>query len=178
MANPGLYDQMTTLLHAGLDESYDRDPIWGSVKPNVMLAPAALYGLKEPAPAPLEGMIDARRITVLDGDTIRIEGQSFRLIGFDTPEKGLQARCAAEREKAVQATQRLRGIVAAGGLKFERVACPCEPSSEGTIRCNDARLCAVLSAGGREISDILIGEGLARPLVCSRTKCPPKQPWC
>jgi len=132
-----------------------------------------------PAPEPIEGAIDARRITVVGGDTIRIEGQSFRLIGFDTPSTGLSARCAAERDKAVQATQRLRDIVAAaGGLKFQRVACPCEPGSEGTLRCNDALPCGVLSISGRDISDILISEGAARPYVCSRTKCPPKQSWC
>ena len=131
-----------------------------------------------PAPAPVEGAIDARRITVVDGDTIRIEGQSYRLVGFDSPAKGLSARCAAERQKAAQATQRLRDIVAAGGLKFQRVACPCEPGSEGTIRCNDALLCGVISISGREISDILISEGFARPFACSRTKCPPKQSWC
>jgi endonuclease YncB( thermonuclease family) len=115
---------------------------------------------------------------VIDGDTIRIEGQNFRLVGFDTPEKGLQAKCAAEREKAVKAAARLREIVAAGTLKFERVACACEGGTEGTLRCNDGRLCAVLSASGREVSDILISEGLARPSVCSRIKCQPKQSWC
>lgn len=131
-----------------------------------------------PPPAPLEGPIDARRITVVDSDTIRIEGQGFRLVGFETPEKGLQAKCAAEREKAAQATRRLRDIVAGGALKFERVACACEGGTEGTLRCNDGRLCGVLSAAGRDVSDILIGEGLARPYVCGRTKCPAKQPWC
>ena len=53
MAQPSLYAQMTELLHAGLDESYDRDPVWGSMKPNVMIVPSALYERKEPAPAPL-----------------------------------------------------------------------------------------------------------------------------
>jgi hypothetical protein len=54
MARPDLYEQMTDLLHLGLDESFVRDPIWGSVKPNVMIVPAVLYDIqKEPAPAPL-----------------------------------------------------------------------------------------------------------------------------
>jgi endonuclease YncB( thermonuclease family) len=132
-----------------------------------------------PSPEPVEGAIEARRITVVGGDTIRIEGQTYRLIGFDTPSTGLSARCAAERAKAEQATQRLRDIVAAAdGLKFQRVACPCEPGTEGTLRCNDAHLCGALSLSGRDISDILISEGIARPYVCSRTKCPAKQSWC
>jgi len=152
-----------------------------TARPSASSTPAnspTVVKLGQPQPAPIEGAIDARRIAVIDGDTIRIEGRSYRLLGFDVPEKGLSARCAVEREKASQATQRLRDIVAGGGLKFQRVACPCEPGTEGTLVCSDARLCGVLSVAGRDVSDILISEGFARPLVCSRTKCPPKQSWC
>ena len=37
---------MSTLLEEGLDESYNRDPLWGSVKPHLMIAPAVLYDYK------------------------------------------------------------------------------------------------------------------------------------
>jgi hypothetical protein len=36
---------------------------------------------------------------VIDGDTVRLTGgQTFRLVGFDTPETGRNARCSYERE--------------------------------------------------------------------------------
>ncbi len=153
-------------------------PAMHPAPPPVATNAPTVVKLGVPVPEPVEGAIDARRITVVGGDTIRIEGLTYRLVGFDTPSTGLSARCTAEREKSAQAVQRLRDIVAAGGLKFQRVACPCEPGTEGTLRCNDAHLCGVLSISGRDISDILISEGVARPYVCSRTKCPPKQSWC
>jgi hypothetical protein len=45
-SQPGLYKQMSTLLEEGLNESYNRDPLWGSVKPHLMIAPAVLYDYK------------------------------------------------------------------------------------------------------------------------------------
>jgi hypothetical protein len=51
-ARPDLYDQLTALLHAGLDDSFERDPIWGPPKPHSILAPSVLYPftVKEAAP--------------------------------------------------------------------------------------------------------------------------------
>lgn len=46
-ARPDRYDRMTMLLNAALDDSYDRDPIWGSVTPDSMVVPAFLYQLGE-----------------------------------------------------------------------------------------------------------------------------------
>jgi hypothetical protein len=31
---------------------------------------------------------------VIDGDTVRLRGQTFRLVGYDTPKTGRQSRCA------------------------------------------------------------------------------------
>jgi hypothetical protein len=50
--------------------------------------------------------------------------------------------------------------------------------TEGTPRCNHGRLCGVLTARGRDVGEILIGEGPAFPLVCGPTSCPPQQSWC
>jgi endonuclease YncB( thermonuclease family) len=36
--------------------------------------------------------IEAGAIEVVDGDTIRTGGRTFRLVGFDTPETGSRAR--------------------------------------------------------------------------------------
>jgi endonuclease YncB( thermonuclease family) len=65
---------------------------------------------------------DRNNVEVLDGDTIRIAGETFRLVGFDTPET-YQARCPSESELGNRATFRLRQLVAVGDLDLERVAC-------------------------------------------------------
>jgi hypothetical protein len=51
-------------------------------------------------------------ITVVDGDTVRSGGAIYRLVGFDTPERGDRALCDHERELAERASARLRSLVA------------------------------------------------------------------
>jgi endonuclease YncB( thermonuclease family) len=43
-------------------------------------------------------------IEVIDGDTIRLNGTAYRLIGFDTPERGDKAQCDDERRQAEKVT--------------------------------------------------------------------------
>jgi endonuclease YncB( thermonuclease family) len=117
-------------------------------------------------------------ITVVDGDTVRANGQTYRLVGFDTPEAGALARCERERKLADAASSRLRQLVANGQPALERVACSCPPGTEGTQQCNYGRLCARLLADGRDVGGILISEGLARPYVCGPSGCPRRQSWC
>jgi len=117
-------------------------------------------------------------ITVVDGDTLRIGGESYRLVGLDTPETGRNAKCESERTCGEAATQRLREIVAGGSLNLERVSCACRSGSEGTSACNHGRLCGVLKAQGRDVAEILISEGLARRYNCGAASCPPRGSWC
>lgn len=118
--------------------------------------------------------------SVTDGDTIHVEGEinGTRLVGYNAPEV-FSPRCTFEKELGDRATDRLKELVAAGPVELTRVSCACEPGTEGTDRCNYGRSCAVLYAGGRNVSNILVGEGLAIPFVCSETKCPQTpRPWC
>jgi endonuclease YncB( thermonuclease family) len=121
--------------------------------------------------------IESGQIEVLDGDTIRVAGETFRLVGFDAPET-YRAQCPSERELGNKATFRLRQLVAGGGLDLERVACACRVGTEGTPRCNYGRSCGILRAGGRDVAGVLIAEGLARAFVCGHTSCPRREPWC
>ena len=117
-------------------------------------------------------------IEVIDGDTVRQQGFTFRLVGFDTPERGDRARCDDERQRAEKAAQRLRSLISTGASSLTRVACACRPGEEGTSRCNYGRLCGVLTVGGRDVGQILISEGLAHPYVCGGTSCPKRSTWC
>jgi endonuclease YncB( thermonuclease family) len=126
--------------------------------------------------------IEPNRITVIDGDTIRIDGAapSVRLVGFNAPEteQGKYA-CEAERELGARARSRLRELVKTGDLDFEFVACSCPPGTEGTRSCNYGRKCGMLRSNGRDVGDVLIAEGLAVPFICGTTRCPKTpRPWC
>lgn len=122
--------------------------------------------------------ITPSEITVVDGDTIKAGGETYRLVGYDTPETGSRARCEAERSKGAAASLRLRRIVAMGGLDLARVACACRTGTEGTAACNHGRRCAVLRQAGRDVGSIMISEGLAREYVCRGTRCPKRGDWC
>jgi endonuclease YncB( thermonuclease family) len=121
--------------------------------------------------------LSSGQVEVLDGDTIRIVGETFRLVGFDAPET-YRAQCASERELGNRATFRLRQLVADGGLDLERVPCSCRGGTEGTPRCNYGRSCGVLRARGQDVGALLIAEGLARAYLCGRTSCPTRESWC
>jgi hypothetical protein len=68
--------------------------------------------------------------------------------------------------------------VAGGGLDVERVTCACPTATQGTRRCNYGRSCGTLKAHGRDVSAVLLAEGLVRVYVCGRTSCPPRESWC
>ena len=129
-------------------------------------------------PGPSHRSVPSPPIEVIDGDTVRFNGAVYRLVGFDTPERGDKARCDDERRRAERATTRLRALIASADARLTRVACACRPGQEGTPKCNFGRLCGSLSLGGRDAGQILISEGLAHPYICGATSCPQRRPWC
>lgn len=117
-------------------------------------------------------------ITIVDGDTVRSGGLTYRLVGFDAPERGDRALCDKERELAEKAFARLRALIAGGEPILQRVACACRTGTEGMQTCEAGRACAYLRVSGKDVGEILIREGHARPYICGATSCPPRKPWC
>jgi endonuclease YncB( thermonuclease family) len=53
----------------------------------------------------------SRRITVLDGDTVVIDGSAFHIAGIDAPELGPWAKCWAEAALAGHARENLQRLL-------------------------------------------------------------------
>lgn len=91
-------------------------------------------------------------VRVVDGDTIDVRGERYRLVGFDTPETW-KPRYAYERALGETATARLVDLIASGRV-VDLVVLP------GRDRYD--RGLARLFIGGSDVKDVLIAEGLAR----------------
>lgn len=108
--------------------------------------------------------VTPREIHVIDGDTIRFERQSYRLVDFDAPETGTRARCDAELARGLEAKAYLLALVRhSERVTLTRVPCSCAPGTEGTMACNYARFCGRLAVDGSDVGPLLIAQGLARP---------------
>lgn len=102
-------------------------------------------------------------IHVIDGDTIAVGGQRYRLTGYDTPET-YQARCDREKALGDRATKRLRTLVRSR-----------RPVELLVARGRDkfGRRLARLLVGSRDVGDILVAEGLARRFDAGQ-----REGWC
>ncbi|WP_176832951.1 thermonuclease family protein [Celeribacter baekdonensis] len=107
--------------------------------------------------------INPASVYVIDGDTIDLGGERFRLVGLDTPET-YNPQCAYEKALGDEATRRLRELIGSGEL-VELIVLP------GRDRYD--RGLARLYIGRADVADILIGEGLAREYNGGR-----RQGWC
>lgn len=102
-------------------------------------------------------------IDIVDGDTIKINKTTYRLMGFDTPET-YQAKCEPEKVKGEAATERLTELLLAAKV--------IEIDTRG--RDKYRRLLAVLYIDSKDIAVTLIREGHAVPYN-GRTK---RRDWC
>jgi micrococcal nuclease len=100
---------------------------------------------------------------VVDGDTIKAPyGVTYRLMGYDTPETRF-AKCDAERELGYAAKDRLEELLRTSEVKV------LESGKEDRY----GRSLAHLTANGKDVGTILIGEGLARPYQGKK-----RESWC
>jgi endonuclease YncB( thermonuclease family) len=111
-------------------------------------------------------LVAASLVRVIDGDTVVIDGTHVRIANIDAPELG-HARCDAEKRLALVAKRRLEALLAGGGIAVH-VGDP----QDGRTRDRHGRTLATVSAGGRDVGEVLVAEGLARPWDGRR------HPWC
>lgn len=60
-------------------------------------------------------------VIIVDGDTLKVDGVTIRLLGIDTPET-YRSRCEAELVLGLKAKERLRQLVDAGRCPTSRTA--------------------------------------------------------
>lgn len=107
--------------------------------------------------------VSASDVLVVDGDTIDHGGDSYRLVGFDTPET-YRPQCGAEKALGLKATKRLAELIQTAGYIDLEI--------EDDVD-RHGRFLAVGQVNGRNVGKILISEGLAREYWGGK-----RQSWC
>jgi endonuclease YncB( thermonuclease family) len=104
---------------------------------------------------------------IIDGDTLRIDGVTVRIVEIDTPETW-QSRCENELVLGLKAKERLKEIIDSGPVRFEKT---------GIDRYR--RILARVFAGDINIGETLLAEGHALPYRAgSKSKLQRLRVWC
>ena len=106
-------------------------------------------------------IIACTMLAAIDGDTLRCDGQSMRILGdgapyqsgVDAPEVGRRADCPAEHELGVMASRRLAQLIETPGMVIE---------FSGEVDRFDRPLVTVRLPDGSTAGQTLIDEALAR----------------
>jgi micrococcal nuclease len=131
-----------------------------------LLGMVALIAIAErPELAPVRNRLLSYResLVAIDGDTVRRGKIVTRLIGFDAPET-YHAQCPEEAELGLRAKQRLQELINGGAWELK----------VKDTQDRHGRDLAILIINGKDASEIMIAEGLARAYN-GRGK---RQGWC
>jgi endonuclease YncB( thermonuclease family) len=91
---------------------FPRGPRWR----RVLTLPAFLLALS--AGALLALLANGPGLYVVDGDTVKLNGHSYRLLGFDTPETYF-AKCELERQRGEAARALPKELIATRKIRLE-----------------------------------------------------------
>jgi micrococcal nuclease len=111
---------------------------------------AILITLALASPAAVE-TVPGQSIVIIDGDTIAVGRERIRIENIDTPET-FHSRCEAELIAGLKAKERLATLLRSGSVVITRMG---EDPYHRTL--------ARLSAGGRDVGEVLVQEGFALP---------------
>ncbi|TPK15226.1 thermonuclease family protein [Mesorhizobium sp. B2-5-9] len=103
---------------------------------------------------------------VLDGDTVVLDGTHIRIANIDAPEIH-HFHCDAELRLGLVAKRRMAELLDSGPVAIH----PGDPR-DGRLKDRYGRTLATIDVDGRDVGEIMVAEGLARPWIGKR------QPWC
>jgi endonuclease YncB( thermonuclease family) len=95
----------------------------------------------------------SKSFCVVDGDTIRFEGEKIRIADIDTPEV-FSPKCASEAELGREATRRMQALLNDGPVSLVRIGSRDQDRYGRKLR--------IVQRDGQSLGDILVAEGLAR----------------
>lgn len=114
----------------------------------------------------------ALSLSAYDGDTLTVNGEHYRIVGYDTPE--MHSKCPtpegkkAEVAKAIEARNELLMLVREPSAQLVEQQC---------VGWNFGRKCARILVDGTDIAGHMVSIGLAHAYKCIG-KCPRRLSWC